>query len=159
MAKIIRNNTSGSIQLSPNFYLSEFTESATATRAGIDNTPNPLAVVNLFRLAKLLEDIRKMLGNKVISINSGFRGEEVNRLTGGSLMSEHMTGAAADFTCRGFGTPLQVCQAIVKSGIKFGQLIMEGTWVHISLPDGVNDGDVRTAHFAPGQKTTYTKGL
>lgn len=159
MSKVIRNVTSGDLQLTPNFYLSEFTRSSVAARNGIANVPDPLAVKNLFSLAELLELIRKVLGNKVITVSSGFRCLTLNRAIGSGDTSDHLRGSAADFVCRGFGTPLQVAHAIVKSGIKFGQLIMEGDWIHISLPDGVNDGEVLTAHFTPGQKTTYTKGL
>jgi zinc D-Ala-D-Ala carboxypeptidase len=146
------------VQLSPHFYLEELTHSEYAERNGINNTPNPLAVQNLFKVAAVLEQIRALLGGKPILVSSGYRSPELNRAIGGSSKSEHMTGNAADFKCPGFGTPLQICHAIVKSGIKFGQLIQEGSWVHISAPDGVNDGDVLTAHFTGGS-TSYTKGL
>ena len=156
MAKIIQNIKSGAIQLSPNFYLSEFTDT---NQRGLDNTPDPLAVKNLFRMAALMEEVRALLGNKVISVNSGFRSPAVNKAVGGSLLSDHMRGEACDFVCRGYGTALQVASAIVNSKIKFGQLIMEGSWVHLSLPDGTNDGEVLTAHFFIDGKTNYTKGL
>ena len=65
MAKIIQKITSGSLQLSPNFYLSEFLISDNAVRAGISNTPDPLSVQNLFRLAKMMEQVRALLGNRV----------------------------------------------------------------------------------------------
>lgn len=159
MAKIIQNITSGDIQLSPNFYLSEFLVSAEATRRGIPNTPDPLAVQALFKTAKLLEQVRSLLGNKIISISSGFRCLALNRAIGSGDTSQHLTGDAADFNCRAFGTPLQVATAISKSNIKFGQLIFENSWVHISNPRGQNDGEILTAHFTPGAKTTYTQGL
>jgi zinc D-Ala-D-Ala carboxypeptidase len=162
MAKVIQKITSGSIQLSPHFYLSEFTDSDMAVRKGINNTPDPLAVQNLFRLAALMEQVRKLLGDRVVSISSGFRNPAVNQAVGGSKTSNHMRGEACDFSCRSFGTPLQVVQAIAKSSIKFGQVIQEGNWVHLSLPDGVNDGEVLTAHFTTtnGKTTaTYTRGL
>ena len=159
MAKVIQNITSGDIQLSPNFYLSEFLASAEATRRGISNIPDPLAVQALFKTAKLLEQIRSLLGNRIISISSGFRCLALNRVLGSGDTSQHLTGDAADFNCRAFGTPLQVATAISKSGIKFGQLIFENSWVHISNPRGHNDGEILTAHFTPGGKTTYTQGL
>lgn len=163
MSKVIRNNTSGAIQLSPHFHLSEFTESDTAEREGIDNAPDPMAVKNLFKVAALMEQVRSALGAKPILVSSGFRSVQLNARVGGARTSNHMTGEAVDFRCPGFGTPLQISQAIVKSGIKFGQLLMEGTWVHISLPDGNNDGEVLTAHFErqPNgtMKTVFTRGL
>lgn len=157
MSKVIQNVTSGALQLSPNFYLSEFTDSDAAVRNNLDNTPNPIITQNLFRLAKLMQEIRSLLGNKVISISSGYRSPAVNAVVKGSPTSEHMTGEAADFSCRGFGTPLQVASAVAKSSIKFGQLIQEGNWVHISLP-GLHNQQVMTAHFVNGE-AHYTPGL
>jgi zinc D-Ala-D-Ala carboxypeptidase len=159
MATVKRNNTSGAIQLSPHFYLSEFAMSNTATRAGIDNTPDPLAVANLFKLAELMEKIRTLLGNKAVVISSGFRGVRLNTLIGGARTSEHMTGEACDFSCNGYGTPLQVCEAIVKSGIKFGQLIQEGNWTHISLHTDAHCNEVMTAHFDSSGSVTYSGGI
>lgn len=150
----------GPLKLSANFYLAELTVSETAERRGISNQPDPLALANLFKTAALLEEVRKALGNKIVLVSSGYRGPELNAAIGGSKNSDHMRGEAADFRCPSFGSPLEVCRQIVKSGIKFGQLIWEGTWVHISIPDGsARDGEVLTAHFTPGKKTTYTPGL
>lgn len=159
MSKVIRASLNGAIQLSKNFYLSEFTSSQQATRHGIDNTPNPAVTANLFKLAALMEEVRKLLGGKAILVSSGYRSPEVNARVGGSAVSEHLHGLACDFTAPGFGTPLQICKAIAKSNILFGQLIFEGTWVHISVADGVNDRDVMTAVFKRGEKTRYLKGL
>jgi hypothetical protein len=158
MPGVIRKSRNGAVQLSPNFYLSEFVESDKAVRLGIDNTPDPMSVQNLFKVAALLEEVRKLLGGLPILVSSGYRCPRLNAEVGGSLASDHLRGAAADFRCPGFGTPLQIASAIAKSGIKFGQLIWEGTWVHISIPDGTNDGEVLTAKFVDG-KAVYTKGL
>lgn len=160
MTKVVRNKTSGAVQLSANFYLSEFIESDQAQRYGLDNTPSPMLMPNLFKLAELMEEVRKVLGNRAISVSSGYRSPAVNAKVGGSKTSDHLRGAACDFRCYSFGTPLQIATAIAKSGIKFGQLIQEGTWVHISLPNGdKHDGQVMTAIFKPGQKTEYRQGL
>lgn len=159
MPGVIRNSDNGAIQLTANFYLSEFLESNEAVRLGIDNTPHPIAMQNLFKTAELLEQVRKALGNAPIKISSGYRSPQLNTRIGGSATSEHVHGLAADFTAPRFGTPLQIAQKIIDSGIKFGQLIYEGTWVHISVPDGRNDGQVLTAKFVKGQKTRYLNGL
>lgn len=159
MSRVVRNNTSGNVQLTPHFYLDELTASDTADRLGIDNTPPAIIIPRLFALAQLLEQIRSALGDKVITVTSGYRCPALNKAIGSGPGSEHLQGSAADFKCRAFGTPLQVCHAIVKAGIKFGQLIDEGTWVHISTPDGRNDGQILTAVFTPGQPTRYTQGL
>ena len=158
--KVTSRSNSGDLQLTPNFYLSEFTTSNEAVRRGIQNVPDPLAVKNLYALAQLLEQCRKALGGKIISISSGLRVLELNRAIGSDDTSDHIRGEAADWNCRAYGTPLQVASAIAKSGIKFGQLIHESGWVHISIPDGTaRDGEVLSAHFAPNEKTTYTRGL
>jgi zinc D-Ala-D-Ala carboxypeptidase len=158
MPGVVRNSTNGAIQLSPNFFLSEFIESNEAERLGIDNTPNPIIVQSLFEMAKTLEQIRKLLGNGPIIVSSGYRSPALNKAVGGSATSDHMTGRAADFKAPRFGTPLQAAKKIADSSIKFGQLIWEGSWVHISLPDGTNDGQVMTAKFIDG-KARYTRGL
>ena len=156
--KVVRKTTSGALQLSSHFYLAELTASDTADRAGIDNTPNPLIVQNLFRMAKLAEQVRSLLGDKVMTINSGYRGPELNALIGGAKFSDHLTGEAMDFVCRSYGTPLQVAAAIAKSSLKWGQLIQEGSWVHLSLPCEKHNQEVMTAHFTGG-KASYTQGL
>lgn len=147
------------MQLTPNFYLSEFTDSVQGARAGIFNTPDPFVIKNLFALANLMEAVRKLLGDKVIVISSGYRSQALNTLVKGAKNSDHMTGEAVDFVCNGFGTPLQVATKIAGSNLKWGQLIHEGTWVHLSLPSEAHKQEVLTAVFTPGKKTTYTKGL
>lgn len=156
--KIVRNNTSGTIQLSANFYLSEFIDSDTAVRLSIDNKPDPLVIKNLFRMAELMEQVRKLLGGRALFVSSGYRSPALNQAIGGAASSDHLRGEACDFVCRGFGTPLQVAQAIAKSDLKFGQLIQEGSWVHLSLPGGAHEQQVLTAHFAGGH-ASYSIGL
>lgn len=158
--KVVRSSNNGGVQLSPHFWLSEFIESSTATRLGINNSPDPLAQSNLFKVAALMEEVRKLLGGKPIIVSSGYRSEALNRAVKGSRVSDHLRGEACDFTCPGYGTPLQIAAAIAKSNIKFGQLIEEfGGWVHISLPNrGVDNQQVLTARFEDG-KATYSRGL
>lgn len=152
------------IRLSPHFQLSEFILSQDATRLGLANNPPAQALNNLTWLASgLMEQIRTLLGDPVV-ISSGYRSPAVNSAVGGSLTSAHMQGLAADFTCPGYGTPRQICQAIVDAQLRFDQLIFEGNWVHIALPFNAEAlrnprRDVRTAVFAYGQKTRYLKGI
>lgn len=160
MSKVTwRREDQGPFQLTPHFTLAELTASETAERRGINNAPDPLAAKNLFRLAELLEQVRALLGAKPIRISSGYRSVALNKAVGGASNSDHLIGMAADFTCPDFGDPLKICRAIAGSGIKFGQLIWEGTWVHISAADGTNDGQVLTAVFTPGKPTRYQPGL
>jgi zinc D-Ala-D-Ala carboxypeptidase len=161
MPGVIRKNGNGAIQLSPNFYLSELVESDTATRLGIENNPDPHAVKNLYALAQLLEKIRKVLGDKPVLISSGYRCVRLNEAVGGVPSSDHVLGAAADFRCPTFGNPLQIANAIAASDAEFGQLIQEGTWVHVSLqaPAGTGKRQLLTAKFGPDGKASYRQGL
>lgn len=118
------------------FPLDEMTRSSTAARLGIDNVPHGEVLDNLLYNANQMMKVRKLLGNKPIAINSGYRGKELNKhIPGSSNTSAHTLGYATDFTCKGFGTPLQVAEAIAESKLMndIDQLIHEyDSWVHIS---------------------------
>lgn len=171
MPAMAHTNTPPDLILSPHFRLSELTLSQAAVRHSVGNTPNPEQLANLRRTAAMLEQVRTLLGNKPIVISSGFRSAAVNSLVGGSLKSAHLSGLAADFTCPGFGTPLQVCRAIVASGLAFDQCIYEGTWVHLAAPPHCDEQayadidpascrrSVLTARFAPNAPTRYVQGV
>lgn len=116
--------------LSPHFALEELT---ITSHRNLDNTPNEAVRAALGDTAQRMEAVRTALGNKVISINSGYRSPAVNLAVGGVSDSAHLTGHAVDFNCYGFGDPLGVCRELQTAGIKFDQLIQEGTWVHISF--------------------------
>lgn len=139
-------------KLTDNFYLEEFTQSDTATRKGINNTPNNVVLVNLKILAENMEQVRTLLTNPIF-INSGYRSIELNKAIGGVSTSAHCLGYAADFTCRKFGTPDDIVSKIRVSKIKFDQLIEEGTWVHISFDPRMRQQTLR-ATFDNG-KATY----
>lgn len=99
----------------------------------VDNTPPPEVVATLRNTAAQMEAVRRLLGNRVISISSGYRCRALNRAVGGARSSAHLSGHAVDFNCYGAGPPLTVCRAVAKSDLPFDQLIEEGTWVHISF--------------------------
>ncbi len=153
--------------LSPHFCLAEFVTSRTATINNLQNVPSGAQVGNLRRLASMLELVRSALSAGrsdspvAINISSGYRSASLNVLVGGSAKSTHTQGLAADFTCATFGTPKQVCQAIIDAGITFDQLIYEGTWVHFGLAELGQPPrrQVLTAVFTKGQPTRYLKGL
>ncbi len=144
------------MKLSPHFSLDEFTASQTATRRGIDNTPPPAVIETLKRTALGMEGIRAVLGAPII-ISSGYRSPVLNRSIGGAAKSQHVTGHAVDFICPGFGSPLEVCRTLVKSGIAYDQLIYEGTWVHVSFAEKPRK-EALTAHFNVSG-VSYTKGI
>lgn len=149
------------MMLTAHFSLDELTASQAADRLGLDNTPDRKARTNLGYLATDLEAIRMMLGNQPIIISSGYRSPLVNEAVGGSRHSAHTDGRAADFICPKYGSPLEVCRLIAVSKLDFDQLIHEWRWVHYAIPEPGKDGrrEVLTAHFYPGQQTSYTRGL
>lgn len=125
------------MRLTEHFSLAEFT----ATSTGLTNIPSDIELDRIKRLAKVLEDVRQVLGHP-ITISSGFRSEAVNRAAGGVDNSAHRLGLAVDFTCPGYGTPESICMAIIDAGIRFDQLINEfkrnragsiSNWVHFGL--------------------------
>ena len=73
------------MKLSKNFTLRELTESTTATRLGIDNSPDAQQISNLAELCEnVLQPIRDRIG-KPIRVTSGFRNIETNRAMWGVI--------------------------------------------------------------------------
>lgn len=149
------------MNLSPHFTLEELTHSQQAVRAKIDNTPDSTVLFGLTQIANLLEEVRQLLGEHPINISSGYRCTKLNTLIGGARTSQHVLGLAVDFICPSYGTPKEICQTLLASGLKFDQMICEGTWVHLSLSavGAALRNDVMTAVFEPGRKTRYLEGL
>lgn len=124
-------------QLSPNFSLAEFTRSDTATRLKLINDPLPEHLEHLKVIALLMEKVRALLGNKAISVNSGYRSPSLNKAVGGVSNSDHALGYACDFVCPSFGTPLEIAKLLDAKLTGFDQLIHEKKpngewWVHLS---------------------------
>ena len=117
-------------QLTAHFALEEL---ACTQHREFDNTPPPEVVATLRTTAARMEEVRRLLGQRVISVSSGYRCRALNRAVGGSATSAHLTGHAVDFNCYGFGDPLAVCRALSEADIAFDQLIEEGSWVHVSF--------------------------
>jgi uncharacterized protein YcbK (DUF882 family) len=121
------------MKLTKHFTLQELTHSDIAQRHSLDNTPDKKIILNLIRVAELLEDVRALF-NKPIIVNSGYRSVAVNSLLGSKPTSQHCIGCAADIRIEGL-TPDQIVNKIVKSDIQYDQVIREfDSWVHISIP-------------------------
>lgn len=126
------------MKLSLNFTLAELTHSETAERLGLDNTPDEKAKANLVRLARILEDVRRVLGRPIM-VNSAYRSLAVNKAIGSKPTSQHCIGCAADIRVPGL-TPNDVVNLVVKSNIEYDQLIREfDSWVHISITNTHTD--------------------
>ena len=126
------------MKLSLNFTLAELTHSETAERLGLDNTPDEKVKANLVRLARMLEDVRRVLGRPIM-VNSAYRSLAVNKAIGSKPTSQHCLGCAADIRVPGL-TPNDIVNLVVKSNIEYDQLIREfDSWVHISITNTHTD--------------------
>lgn len=116
------------------FKLSEFINSATANRLGIDNIPSFEVVDNLNRLADYLDGIRAKFG-KPILISSGYRCPRLNKAVGGVVNSQHLKGLAADLVC----SDMEKLLSIIRETKGFDQVITEHNkgsksyWIHVSV--------------------------
>jgi len=123
------------MNLSKHFTLEELTFSQTASRHGIDNTPDAEILSNLRGLSNFLEVIREKI-KRPIYITSGYRSSELNKRIGGSKASAHISGHAADIISPSYGTPAELAEIIAALDLEFDQLILEfGKWVHVSVSE------------------------
>lgn len=121
------------MNLSKHFTLAEMT----VTQSGINNTPDESTRSRLAYTASYMEQVRHVLNDNAIKVNSGYRSLAVNTAIGGSKTSSHMSGFAVDFTCEGFGSAEDVVNYL-RGKVPVDQLIWEhppgkNPWVHISF--------------------------
>ena len=152
------------MQLSKNFTMAEFIKSDTATKLGIDNTPEGEHLENAKELFEnVVQKVRDHFGPTVI--NSGYRSPELNEAVRGSKTSQHCHGQAADIEVPGVANA-EVAQWIVDN-TDFDQVILEfytpgipdSGWVHVTYKNPEdNRKSVLTAMKEDG-KTVYKVGL
>lgn len=127
------------------FNLSEFFLSSTAEKNGIKNEPSLDEKATVVRNINLLVDnvldpVRDMVRDPII-ITSGYRSPRVNKLVGGVVNSQHMSGRAADFHVQGF-TPLMMHQVFlyIFNTLEFDQLIFycSKNIIHVSYVENCN---------------------
>lgn len=119
--------------VSPHFSWYEVQHSETGERVGIDNTvPTELRWVAA-KTAIMMERIRILLGYS-IKVNSWYRCHAIQALPQFyNPTSQHPKCEAVDFVSIEFGSPTEICKKIISCpDIKFDQLILEHTWVHVS---------------------------
>lgn len=119
--------------LSPNFTFYELTGSANYPQYVLQNRQEAERfILPLTELAvTILQPIRDHFGRTYV--DSGYRSFILNQAVGSKTnKSQHRFGEAADIKVPGV-QPVNVWDWIKLSGIPFGQLILERTWVHISL--------------------------
>ena len=116
----------------------EGVRSNTATRKGIDNTPNTEQLDNMELIAEeVFEPLRAYVGGP-IKINSFFRCPELNKAIGGSSKSQHCKGQAVDIDDGGCNKTNAEMYKYIKDELNFDQMIWEfgdddnPNWVHVS---------------------------
>lgn len=127
------------MQLSTHFTLSEFLQSETADKLGINNSLDIVwdsyVVGNLENLCRwTLEPIRRKVGCPV-HISSGYRCSRLNEAVGGSPTSDHREGLAADIYFDGFAEKWYevVMLLVCNHCIPFDQLIVYRNFLHIGI--------------------------
>jgi uncharacterized protein YcbK (DUF882 family) len=108
------------MKLTKNFSLAEFESK--------DGAKMPEEVFhNIQKLANQLQTLRNHL-NRPITINSGYRSPEHNKAVGGTILSQHTRGKAADIVVSGLSTK-RVAEAI-EMLIKNGDMLQGGLGVY-----------------------------
>jgi len=151
------------MMLSKNLSVTEFSNSTTAKRKGIDNTPKNSHLEAAKELAKnIFQPIRDHFG-KPIWISSGYRSKLLNEAIGGSKTSQHCKGEAIDIDMDGKGNPTNAeIFYYIKDNLPFDQLIWEfgnnenPSWVHVSYKKGgPQRGQILKAKRNSAGKTYY----
>ena len=135
--------------------------SITATRLGINNTPNDEQLENMELIAeKVFEPLREWVGGP-IKINSFFRSPELNTAIGGSGKSQHCKGQAMDIDDTfGKATNAEMYYWI-KENLNFDQMIWEfgdddnPAWVHISYVSEEENRNRCLLAYKENKKTKY----
>lgn len=148
------------IKLSPSFTFNELTSTSHTDLliAQRQEALQPEILISLTTLAVTVLEPLRQAWDRPIKVNSGYRSLSVNTRIGGAKRSDHMTGSAADITVGEANKELwNLAQSLAEQGkIKFGQLILEPSWIHISLPTDRHKGEVLTYDF---KKYTYIRTI
>ena len=134
------------MNISEHISFDEATQSPTALRLRIINTPSEMELIAMRSLAEYcFEPLRKWYG-KPIKINSFYRCKELNKAVGGSNTSQHCKGEAIDISA-GNREENKKLYDWCKANLIYDQLIWEfgddvgPDWVHISYAPGNNRND------------------
>ena len=136
--------------------------SITATRRGIDNTPNNEQLKNMELVAeKVFEPLREWVGGP-IKINSFFRSPDLNKAIGGSGKSQHCHGQAMDIDDTFGVVANSEMYHWIKDNLDFDQMIWEfgnddnPDWVHVSYVSEENNRNRCLKAERKNGKTVYS---
>ena len=112
----------------------EATNSNTANRKGITNTPTPDVLKSMQYVAENCFEPLRVWYNKPIRVNSFYRCTLLNEALGGSKTSQHVKGQAIDIS-GGSKEENKKLYNWLKDNVEYDQLINEYdySWVHVSL--------------------------
>ena len=138
------------MKLTENFSLNELTKSQTAERKGINNTPSAEHQENLKSLCThVLQPVRDHF-NRVVSVSSGYRSEELCLAIGSKITSQHAKGQAADFEI--YGLSNKELADWINENLDYDQLILE-YW----RKEDPNSGWVHCSYKSEGNRKQYLK--
>lgn len=153
-------------KLTKNFTLEECCYSDTAKKLGIQNIPDESGISKLKLLCeKIAQPIRDHYG-KPVTVNSGYRGPELNKAVGGASKSQHCKCEALDLEIKGVSN--YDLAMWIKDNLDFDQLILEyadnikndknSGWVHVSYSsESTNRHQVLTINKKIGTKVGLIK--
>ena len=139
----------------------EGVHSNTATRRGIENTPDDEQLKCMETVAEeIFEPLRAYVGGP-IKINSFFRCPELNKAIGGSGKSQHCKGQAIDIDDT-FGRMTNAeMYHWIKEHLDFDQMIWEfgdddnPAWVHVSYVSAEENRNRCLKAYKENGKTAY----
>ena len=139
----------------------EGTNSITAIRRGIDNTPNDEQLDNMVLLAeKVFEPLREWVDGP-IKINSFFRCPKLNKAIGGSSKSQHCHGQAIDIDDTYGVVANSDMYNYIKNNLNFDQMIWEfgdddePNWIHVSYVSKEDNRNRCLRAYKSNNKTLY----
>lgn len=115
--------------MTKHFSLTEMTR----TNTGLENTPDAEARANLVYLCRTLERVRRAIGNKPITINSGFRSKAVNKAVGGVTGSLHLYGRACYISLHGLNDEDRTSLLTALDDTFPTEMIVYGNYVHFAI--------------------------
>jgi len=135
--------------------------SITATRRGIDNTPDDEQLANMELIAeKVFEPLREWVDGP-IKVNSFFRSVDLNKAIGGSSKSQHCKGQAMDIDDTFKVVANSDMYNYIKNNLDFDQLIWEfgddenPNWVHVSYVSEEDNRRRCLRAYRENRKTKY----
>lgn len=115
---------------------------AEATAGGSRMPTSAAQVANIEKIARVMQDVRVLVGNRPIKITSWLRPPAVNARVGGAPNSKHLFGGAVDFYVIGLtrAEMMDIQRTLepwaLGKGLGFGRGVSSKGFIHIDLGPG-----------------------